>query len=94
MKQTKGRVEDALHATRAAVAEGIVPGGGTALLRCIPAVRRLAESSRATRSSAPRSWPGRWRSRSAPSPRTAASDGAVVADEVTTRGEKNAEHRV
>src|SRR5262249_42097063 len=37
MKQTKGRVEDALHATRAAVAEGIVPGGGVALLRCIPA---------------------------------------------------------
>jgi chaperonin GroEL len=33
MKQTKGRVEDALHATRAAVAEGIVAGGGTALLR-------------------------------------------------------------
>ncbi len=35
MKQKKGRVEDALHATRAAVAEGIVPGGGVALLRCI-----------------------------------------------------------
>jgi chaperonin GroEL len=44
MKQTKGRVEDALHATRAAVAEGIVPGGGTALLRCIPAVEKLADS--------------------------------------------------
>jgi len=42
MKQTKGRVEDALHATRAAVAEGIVPGGGTALLRCIPAAETLA----------------------------------------------------
>ncbi len=37
MKQKKGRVEDALHATRAAVAEGIVPGGGTALVRCIDA---------------------------------------------------------
>jgi chaperonin GroEL len=44
MKQTKGRVEDALHATRAAVAEGIVPGGGTALLRCIPAVEKLADT--------------------------------------------------
>jgi chaperonin GroEL len=43
MKQTKGRVEDALHATRAAVADGIVPGGGTAFLRCIPAVESLAE---------------------------------------------------
>jgi chaperonin GroEL len=34
MKERKARVEDALHATRAAVEEGIVPGGGTALLRC------------------------------------------------------------
>src|SRR5947208_1632218 len=42
MKQTKGRVEDALHATRAAVADGIVPGGGTALLRCIPAAEKVA----------------------------------------------------
>src|SRR5437016_6558171 len=39
MKQTKGRVEDALHATRAAVADGIVPGGGTALLRCLSKVQ-------------------------------------------------------
>lgn len=38
MKQTKARIEDALHATRAAVEEGILPGGGTALLRCIEAV--------------------------------------------------------
>src|SRR4029077_5850447 len=34
MKEKKARVEDALNATRAAVEEGIVPGGGTALLRC------------------------------------------------------------
>ena len=38
MKEKKARVEDALHATRAAVEEGIVPGGGVALLRCIDAV--------------------------------------------------------
>src|SRR6202030_825070 len=38
MKQTKGRVEDALHATRAAVAEGILPGGGVALVRSIDVV--------------------------------------------------------
>jgi chaperonin GroEL len=38
MKEKKARVEDALHATRAAVEEGIVPGGGVALLRCIPAI--------------------------------------------------------
>ncbi|HEX6987572.1 MAG TPA: chaperonin GroEL, partial [Planctomycetaceae bacterium] len=39
MKQTKARMEDALHATRAAVEEGILPGGGVALLRCVEAVR-------------------------------------------------------
>jgi len=38
MKEKKARVEDALNATRAAVEEGIVPGGGVALLRCIPAL--------------------------------------------------------
>jgi len=43
MKQTKGRVEDALHATRAAVADGIVPGGGTALLRCISVAQTVAD---------------------------------------------------
>ncbi|HFB67829.1 MAG TPA: molecular chaperone GroEL, partial [Calditrichae bacterium] len=41
MKEKKARVEDALHATRAAVEEGIVPGGGTALLRSIPALEKL-----------------------------------------------------
>src|SRR5437773_1099319 len=43
MKQKKGRVEDALHATRAAVAEGILPGGGVALIRAIDAVDTLAD---------------------------------------------------
>src|SRR5437588_8572569 len=43
MKQKKGRVEDALHATRAAVAEGILPGGGTALIRCIPGLQKMAQ---------------------------------------------------
>ena len=41
LKEKKARVEDALHATRAAVEEGIVPGGGVALLRCIPALDQL-----------------------------------------------------
>jgi chaperonin GroEL len=41
MKEKKARVEDALHATRAAVEEGIVPGGGVALLRTIPRVEAL-----------------------------------------------------
>jgi chaperonin GroEL len=43
MKETKARVEDALHATRAAAEEGIVPGGGTALLRVIPAVQKVQD---------------------------------------------------
>ncbi len=41
MKEKKARVEDALHATRAAVEEGIVAGGGVALLRCLPAIEAL-----------------------------------------------------
>src|SRR6202021_2523668 len=41
MKEKKARVEDALHATRAAVAEGIVPGGGVALLRAVRALEKL-----------------------------------------------------
>jgi chaperonin GroEL len=41
MKEMKARVEDALHATRAAVEEGIVPGGGVALLRCVPSIDAL-----------------------------------------------------
>ena len=83
MKQKKARVEDALHATRAAVAEGILPGGGVALLRCIAGGRG--------------SWPRRSKgdeklgveivARALEKPiRTIAEnsgvDGAVVADEV------------
>ena len=42
MKEKKARVEDAMHATRAAVEEGIVPGGGVALVRCIAALDKLS----------------------------------------------------
>ncbi|MBN2315413.1 MAG: chaperonin GroEL [Sedimentisphaerales bacterium] len=41
MKEKKARIEDALHATRAAIEEGIVPGGGVALIRCLDAVKKL-----------------------------------------------------
>ena len=41
MKEKKARVEDALNATRAAVEEGVVPGGGVAFIRCIKAVEAL-----------------------------------------------------
>jgi chaperonin GroEL len=43
MKERKARVEDAMHATKAAVEEGIVAGGGVALLRCVPALDKLME---------------------------------------------------
>jgi chaperonin GroEL len=46
MKQKKARVEDALHATRAAAEEGILPGGGVALLRCAEAVEKVRSSAR------------------------------------------------
>jgi chaperonin GroEL len=43
MKEKKARIEDALHATRAAIEEGIVPGGGVALIRCIKAAQSVAD---------------------------------------------------
>ncbi|HEV8701231.1 MAG TPA: chaperonin GroEL [Candidatus Polarisedimenticolia bacterium] len=45
MKEKKSRVEDAMHATKAAVEEGIVPGGGIALLRSVPGLEKLKEKS-------------------------------------------------
>ena len=45
MKEKKARVEDALNATRAAVEEGIVPGGGVALVRCLDALREDKDQS-------------------------------------------------
>jgi chaperonin GroEL len=89
MKQTKGRVEDALHATRAAVAEGIVPGGGVALLRCIPVVETLSEKLKGDERIGAEIVA---RALSKPIRTIAANggeDGAVIADEVTTRGEQN-----
>ena len=41
MKEKKARVEDALHATRAAVEEGVVPGGGVALIRALQAISKM-----------------------------------------------------
>jgi chaperonin GroEL len=45
MKEKKDRVDDAVHATKAAVEEGIVPGGGVALIRCLPALEKLAAAA-------------------------------------------------
>ena len=88
MKQTKGRVEDALHATRAAVAEGILPGGGVALIRAIPAIEAAAKSLDGDEKLG-----AQIVARALEKPiRTIAEnsgvDGAVVADEVRQRGEK------
>ncbi len=44
MKEIKDRVDDAVHATKAAVEEGIVPGGGIAFIRCLPALAKLSSS--------------------------------------------------
>jgi chaperonin GroEL len=46
MKEKKARVEDAMHATKAAVEEGIVPGGGVALLRTLPALEALVKNDK------------------------------------------------
>ena len=71
MKEKKARVEDALHATRAAVEEGIVPGGGVALLRAASVLGQL-EERQATRRSASTSFVALARSRCARSSATAA----------------------
>jgi chaperonin GroEL len=89
MKQTKGRVEDALHATRAAVAEGIVPGGGTALLRCVKPVTELAKTLDGDERLG-----AEIVARALSKPvRTIAEnggvDGAVVADDVSEKGAEN-----
>jgi chaperonin GroEL len=46
MKQTKARLEDALHATRAAIEEGILPGGGVALVRCREAIEAAKKGAK------------------------------------------------
>jgi chaperonin GroEL len=88
MKQTKGRVEDALHATRAAVADGIVPGGGSALLRCIPAAQAAADKLTGDQKLG-----AEIIVRSLEKPiriiaENSGVDGAVVADEIRLRSEK------
>jgi chaperonin GroEL len=90
MKQKKGRVEDALHATRAAVAEGILPGGGVALIRAIDAAEKCAEKLKGDEKLG-----AEIVARALEKPvRTIAEnsgiEGPVVADEVRQQGEKNA----
>ena len=73
MKEKKHRVEDALQATRAALEEGIVPGGGVALLQASSAVKVDGADRRRREHRARASCCARWRSRCVSSPRTRAS---------------------
>lgn len=82
MKQKKARVEDALHATRAAMEEGIVPGGGVALIRCTEAVENAMKQCKGDEKIGAQIV---LRSLSAPLRQIADNagiDGSVVADEV------------
>ena len=94
MKQKKGRVEDALHATRAAVAEGILPGGGVALIRVIPAVlssaKKLEGDEKLGAEIIARALEKPIRSIA----ENSGEDGAVVADEVRQRGENRIMERM
>ena len=86
MKQTKARVEDALHATRAAAEEGVLPGGGVALLRCQGAV----EKARGAKGDEKVGVDIIMRALSAPIKQIAQNsgvDGSVVADEVSQKGD-------
>ena len=89
MKQKKARVEDALHATRAAVAEGILPGGGVACIRAIDVVEKLADKLKGDEKAG-----AEIVARALEKPvRTIAensgADGAVIADEVRQQKNQN-----
>ncbi|MBN1851080.1 MAG: chaperonin GroEL [Pirellulales bacterium] len=87
MKQKKARVEDALHATRAAVEEGILPGGGVALLRCSEAVNKIRSAAKGDEKIGVDIIAGVL---SAPLKQIADNcglDGSVIADEVSQKAE-------
>jgi chaperonin GroEL len=89
MKQTKGRVEDALHATRAAVAEGIVPGGGVALLRCVDVVDKLSEKLKGDERQGAEIVVRALEKPVRIIAENTGVDGAVIADEIRAQWEKN-----
>jgi chaperonin GroEL len=88
MKQKKGRVEDALHATRAAVAEGILPGGGVALIRAQEAVRHAAEKLKGDEHAGAEIVLRALEKPIRTIAENSGQDGAVVADEVRQRDQK------
>lgn len=87
MKQTKARIEDALHATRAAVEEGILPGGGVALIRCREALEECKKKAKGDEKIGVDIVLG---ALDAPMRQIADNggiDGSVVVDEVSQKGE-------
>jgi chaperonin GroEL len=86
MKETKARVEDALHATRAAAEEGIVPGGGTALIRCIPAVEKVHASLKGDEALGAAIVRRALEEPARLIAENSGHDGAVVAEEIVSRG--------
>ena len=86
VKERKDRVDDAMHATRAAVEEGILPGGGVALLRATEALKKVAHRTTTTRRPASRSCARRSRLRPARSPLNAGEDGSVIVGKILENG--------
>ncbi len=86
MKQKKARVEDALHATRAAAEEGIVPGGGVALLRCRDAVTKARSSAKGDEKIGVDIIVGVLAEPIRQIAENSGVDGAVIADEVSEKG--------
>ena len=82
VKERKDRVDDAMHATRAAVEEGILPGGGVALLRAIKALEQDQDRTTTTRSTASTSCARRCPARPARSRINAGADGSVVVGKI------------
>ena len=89
MKERKDRVDDAMHATRAAVEEGVVPGGGVALLRAIKALEGLKPGQRRPAGRDRDRPQGDRRRRRGRSPRTPACDGAVVVGKLLESNDAN-----
>src|SRR5688500_3125358 len=87
MKQKKARVEDALHATRAAVEEGILPGGGVALLRCTETVENLRDKLKGDEQVGAEIVLGALAAPLTTIVDNGGKDGSVVADEVSQKGQ-------
>ena len=86
MKEKKARIEDALHATRAAAEEGIVPGGGSALIRCIPAVEKVHASLKGDEALGAAIVRRALEEPARMIAENSGHDGAVIVDEIRSRG--------